>query len=71
MLNSRDLGIELNEGELLYIAEQVDINVNGWIHLVQMVPELLSLLLAFYNQRAERAIVCHVASSESAPPSLD
>ena len=59
VLNSRDLGLELNEGELLYIAEQVDININGWIPLVEMVPELPSLLLAIYNQRAEQAMVCH------------
>ena len=57
VLNSRDLGLQLNEGELLYIAEQMDINVNGWIPLIQMVPELPPLLLALYNQRAEQAMV--------------
>ena len=57
VLNSRDLGLQLNEGELLYIAEQMDINVNGWIPLIQMVPELPPLLWALYNQRAEQAMV--------------
>ena len=57
VLNSRDLGLQLNEDELLYVAEQVDINVNGWIPLVQVVPQLPSLLLAIYKQRAEQAMV--------------
>ena len=62
VLNSRDLGLQLNEEELLYIAEQVDINVNGWIPLVQVVPQLPALLLAIYEQRAEQAMVMIVAS---------
>ena len=57
VLNSRDLGLQLNEMELLYIAEQMDINVNGWIPLVQMVPVLPPLLLAIYKQRAEQSMV--------------
>lgn len=62
VLNSRDLGLQLNEEELLYIAEQVDINVNGWIPLVQVVPQLPALLLAIYKQRAEQAMVMIIAS---------
>ena len=57
VLNSRDLGLQLNEDELLYIAEQTDINLNGWIPLVQILPQLPPLLLAIYNQRAEQAMV--------------
>ena len=57
VLNSRDLGLQLNEEELLYIAEQVDINMNGWIPLVHVVSLLPALLLAIYKQRAEQAMV--------------
>ena len=57
VLNYRDLGLQLNEEELLYIAAQVDINVNGWIPLVQVVPQLPPLLLAIYKQRAEQTMV--------------
>ena len=57
VLNSRDLGLQLNEDELLYIAEQTDVNLNGWIPLVQTLPQLPPLLLAIYNQRAEQAVV--------------
>ena len=57
VLNSRDLGFQLSEAELLYIAEQMDVNVNGWIPLVQVVPELPQLLLTIYQHRAEQAMV--------------
>ena len=57
VLNSRDLGLQLNEDELLYVAEQTDVNFNSWIPLVQILPQLPPLLLAIYNQRAEQAVV--------------
>lgn len=63
VLNSRDLGFQLSEGELLYIAEQMDINVNGWIPLVQVVPQLPQLLMAIYQHRAEQAMVSEYAHS--------
>ena len=62
VLNLRDLGLQLNEDELLYIAEQIDINVNGWIPLVQVVPQLPSLLLAIYKHRAEQAMVSFITA---------
>ena len=57
VLNSRDLGLQLNNDELLYIAEQVDINVNGWIPLVQVISQLPALLMTIYRLRAEQAMV--------------
>ncbi|XP_064396735.1 uncharacterized protein LOC135343685 isoform X2 [Halichondria panicea] len=52
LLNSRDLGLQLNENELLYIAEQVDPG-NGWVPFVPVAQQLPEFLVAMYNQRAE------------------
>ena len=57
VLNSRDLGLQLNENELVYVTEQSDMYGNGWVPFVQVVPRLPDLLLAIYKQRAEGAVV--------------
>ena len=58
VLNSRDLGLQLNEGELLYIAEQMDIKKCQWLDPSHPNGSRLPpLLLALYNQRAEQAMV--------------
>lgn len=57
LLNSRDLGLQLNEDELLYVASQVDVYGNGWVPFIQVAPFLPNLLLTLYRQRAEEAIV--------------
>jgi len=56
MLNSRDLGLQLNENELYYIAEQAD-SGNGWVPIVAVSQQLPNLLVALYNQRAELQMV--------------
>ena len=56
LLNSRDLGLQLNENELLYIAEQVDPG-NGWVPFVPVAQQLPEFLVAMYNQRAELQMV--------------
>ena len=56
LLNSRDLGLQLNENEILYIAEQADAG-NGWVPFVSVTQQLPNLLVAMYNQRAETQMV--------------
>ncbi len=56
LLNSRDLGLQLNENELYYIAEQVDPG-NGWVPFVSVAQQLPEFLTALYNQRAELQVV--------------
>ena len=57
VLNSRDLGLQLDENELLYVANQVDVYGNGWVPFIHVAPLLPNLLLTIYTQRAEQAIV--------------
>lgn len=57
VLNSRDLGLQLNENELVYVAEQSNVYGNGWVPFVQVVTRLPDILLAIYKQRAEGAVV--------------
>lgn len=65
VINSRDLGLQLNENELMNIAEQSNIYGNGWIPFVQVVPHLPDLLLATYKQREELAMVSESKSSHA------
>ena len=57
LLNSRDLGLQLNENEILYIAEQANAG-NGWVPFIPVTQQLPNLLVAMYNQRAEIQMVC-------------
>ena len=57
VLNSRDLGLQLDENQLLYVASQVDVYGNGWVPFIHIVPLLPDLLLTIYRQRAEEEIV--------------
>ena len=57
MLNSRDLGLQLNEAEILYIVEQSDLHGNGYIPFVQVAPVLPEVLRILYSQRAEQSMV--------------
>ena len=63
VLDSRDLGLQLVEQELLYIAGQVDVYGNGYVPFAQLAPSLLDILLQLYNERAQTCIVsvciCH------------
>ncbi len=57
VLNYRDLGLQLNEAEILYIAEQSDLYGNGSIPFIQVAPVLPEILRILYNQRAEQCMV--------------
>lgn len=56
VLDSRDLGLQLVEQELLYIAGQVDVYGNGYVPFAQLAPSLLDILLQLYNERAQTCI---------------
>lgn len=57
MLNIRDLGLQLNEEELNYLAEMSDLYQNGHVHFIQVVPQLPAVLKILYTQRAEESFV--------------
>jgi hypothetical protein len=60
VLNSRDLGLQLNEAEIHYLAETSDFYKNGQIQFIQVVPQLPEVLKILYNQRAEGSMVSTV-----------
>ena len=57
VLNSRDLGLQLNEAEIQYLAETSDFYQNGYIPYIQVAPQLPEVLKILYNQRAEQSLV--------------
>ena len=57
VLNSRDLGLQLNEDEIIYIVEQSDLYKSGYIPFIQVIPQLPELLRALYQRRAEQSEV--------------
>ncbi len=59
LISSRDLGLQLNENELFYIAEQVDPG-NGWIPFMSVAQQLPNFLVSLYNQRAELQVVHNI-----------
>lgn len=57
VLSSRDLGLQLNEVEVAYLAEQFDFYGDGNISCMQVIPQLPAVLQMLYNQRAEQSMV--------------
>lgn len=57
VLSSRDLGLQLNEVEVAYLAEQFDFYGDGNISCMQVIPQLPEVLQMLYNQRAEQSMV--------------
>ena len=61
MLNSRDLGLQLNQTELEYLAEQSDLYKNGLIPVIQVVYQLPEILKLIYGQRAQQSMVSRMS----------
>ena len=57
VLSSRDFGFQLDETELIALAEQVNVHGNGWVPYMQVAPSIPALLQSVYQQRAEQAMV--------------
>lgn len=57
VISSRELGLPLDQEEILYIADQVNIYRSGWIPIIQVASILPGLITVLFQQRMQLELV--------------